>query len=81
LPPGCNVSEIPGNTPADLADEALMDEIYNLFDGLGLDEGQQDTLAERIAALAGLCYGRGFDQAQADEALARYWKETTEAKR
>jgi hypothetical protein len=74
VPPGCNVSDILGNPRADQEAEALMDIIYESITDAGFDinrdEVKIDKLAEVLFELLSDAYGKGYDQAQADNKKA-----------
>lgn len=69
LPPGCSVSDIPGNRPEDLAAEALNERIGALLEPHGLGEDEQ--LIDAIAVLIGEAYGQGRSDMHNEEGLAR----------
>jgi hypothetical protein len=78
MPPGCSVSDIPGNTPADQASEALYDRIYEILDKPGFkeitdhwDEPHVDQLVNDIAKMVGDSWQDGYKNGQADEGMAR----------
>ncbi len=78
LPPGCNVSDLPGNTKAEQEAEALADSVYAQLKDLGvmgldygLKEELQDLIVERVCKLLGDAYGAGYQAAVADEAEYR----------
>jgi len=49
LPPGCNVSDIPGAVPT--KEEAFYETLYTIFDDLGLDEAIEEKIVERLTPL------------------------------
>jgi len=86
MPPGCSVSDIPGNRPEDLAAEAAADAVYNFIgrclltgfkDGnpvtlpLEIDEEFVEKLAEWVDEMTCKAYGDGYAQAQSDAAEAQ----------
>lgn len=69
LPPGCNVSDIPGNSPSDEAAEALASAIY---EALQLpDTRETDEIVERLMKLISDVYTDGYARGAADESRAR----------
>ena len=62
LPPGCRVSDIPGNRPEDLAAEAKYDTIYDELEKLGYDCNEKSTeqLAEAISKLMDEAFAAGY---------------------
>jgi hypothetical protein len=69
LPPGCSVSDIPGNRPEDLAAEALYDKIYDILAPFG-GSAVTESVADAIYKLCGEVYGGGYAQGQDDTMLA-----------
>lgn len=69
LPPGCSISDIPGNRPEDEAEEALYDAIYTALDGAIFEEEHP----VRIKTLIDKAYADGYAKAISDEAEARYF--------
>jgi hypothetical protein len=76
LPPGCSVSDIPGNRPEDLRREALEDKIWDALEKSGLTHGPSATSGncERAQTLlydvCGAAYQEGRADGAVDEALA-----------
>jgi hypothetical protein len=79
LPPGCNVSDIPGNRPEELEWEARLDKVLEaaqsaLIPLLGQANAERavEHLAEHAVFVQAVdrLYGEGYDQACADERLA-----------
>lgn len=75
LPPGCSVSDIPGNRPEDMEAEALVEKISEALLALKvyehLPEATQMAIEEKVFELCGDTYNEGYKRGQADEALAR----------
>ncbi len=71
LPPGCNVSDLPGNTKAEQEAEALADSVYTQLEGLDISEDTQNLIVERVCKLLGDAYRAGYQAAVADEAEYR----------
>lgn len=61
LPPGCRVSDIPGNRPEDLIREAQADEIYAIVPNC------TDEQMDKFFAIIDKCYADGYQQGRADE--------------
>jgi hypothetical protein len=78
LPPGCNVSDIPGNRPEDDEIESIMDIIYDQFPD-SLSAIEKESLCLWIVARMGESYDAGYKQGMADEAMARECNEMKEA--
>ena len=71
LPPGCNVSDIPGNRPEDLADEAWWDALGKRIDPALMQMiDENEDLQRLIETVRDMAYGAGYDEGQADAALA-----------
>lgn len=81
LPPGCRISDIPGNRPEELAEEAKMDAVYAVLAKHGMDDDSDKTLnlADDIAKLIDTAYGDGYKQGMADEADAQASKSGKES--
>ncbi|MBO0705555.1 MAG: hypothetical protein J2P39_09565 [Candidatus Dormibacteraeota bacterium] len=77
LPPGCNVSDIPGNRPEDEAEELFWDELIDRAAGLDLPEGWYESADHPVAKLVEIvrqmAWKHGFEdgrqEAQIDETL------------
>lgn len=63
MPPGCNVSDIPGNGPEDQTREAVFDEIYTIL--------AQDTMAEKIFQLLTKHWNEGYERGIGDALQGR----------
>jgi hypothetical protein len=74
LPPGCSVRDLPGNSPAEQAAEALGDELYGLLP----DAECYDAVFEFVQKAISKAYADGYAQGQSDEAQAREWKRDNE---
>lgn len=70
LPPGCSVSDIPGNRPEDQAAEALYDSIYNLLDGIQ-DDATKDRIAEQFYNMVMKARENGYQVGMTDERMAK----------
>ena len=74
LPPGCSVRDLPGNTEADLAAEALGDAAYNWIDQhaalAALSDGEKDDLAVSICRLIDETASAAVARANADNQMA-----------
>jgi hypothetical protein len=80
LPPGCNVSDLPGNSAADAEYEAWAEDVYErltaaLKTGNHYPVEVSDALFKAVEKLCTEAYCRGYDQARADEAEAAFYKE------
>lgn len=71
LPPGCRMSDIPGNRPEDLLAEAQYDAVETALSTATSDEERVD----RICKMLNEEWERGYQQAISDHAEARYYKE------
>ena len=69
MPPGCNVSDIPGNRPEDLRSEALYDKIYDCLAKLKTQD--EDVVADLLFSLCNKVYREGYEDGMADEAMAQ----------
>jgi hypothetical protein len=76
LPPGCNVSDLPGNTPAEQEAEAFYDAFYEMeekarkaFPELG--DIYVELLAEWVWKQMGEAYGKGYEKGIDDAGFAR----------
>lgn len=78
MPPGCDVSDIPGNHPNDGKGEAECDAIYDVLAKHPIDEDTKDTLVEELHGLmhqfalqavadyeCPACYQREMDEVEA----------------
>jgi hypothetical protein len=70
LPPGCNVSDLPGNRPEDERNEALWDTIADILTehGVNCDSPAAKKIIEAVAKLCGDSYGEGYQQGVNDSA-------------
>lgn len=79
LPPGCSVSDIPGNRPEDLAEEAFWEALADKADGLDLPDGwyrsAEHPVAKLIEIVREIVYRRGFSdgymEALIDQSIER----------
>lgn len=82
LPPGCRVSDIPGNTPADLAAEAAAEfvsgELMKIAAYAALSEDAQEAIALAVDEIGSKFYGDGYSQGAADGAMGRELSEEEE---
>jgi hypothetical protein len=82
FPPGCSIRDIPGNRPEDEAQEAAYEQLCEELEVAGIvhadkvDEEWHDHLVQFIMRKMGDAYGEGYQQAQADEAEAKYLAES-----
>jgi hypothetical protein len=74
MPPGCSVSDIPGNGPADQAEEAFT-ESFSAIVG-EMDDDRFNEIAAWVWQKIGQAYGDGYSQGINDERMAREWKES-----
>lgn len=72
LPPGCRVSDIPGNRPEDFKAEAIGDMIYDALEKAGYktDTKRADKAVELIHALIIQAERSGFADGEAE---VRMW--------
>lgn len=68
LPPGCNVSDIPGNRPGDDAAEAVYDHLFNILETKVPDE-VINSLGEWVEGLVNQARQDGYQDAQVDRAM------------
>ena len=66
MPPGCNVSDIPGNTREDQETEVLYEAIYSVLETAGVEPN--DALAEVVAGMINQAYHDGYKACFADMA-------------
>jgi hypothetical protein len=73
LPPGCNVSDIPGNRPEDLADEEFWEALFQHpdlpSDHLPEEWWEDEGLTKLVKIVRDLAYSRGYGEGAADDAL------------
>ena len=72
LPPGCNVSDLPGNTREDERNEAIYDRIYAFFDEWGIEEkneSMRDKCAEALFKFIGEVYHEAYGEGMGDEGI------------
>lgn len=64
LPPGVNVSDIPGNRPEDLAEEAWWDKLIELApdDHLPADWWEDEGICALVGIVRDLAYTQGYKQ-------------------
>jgi hypothetical protein len=74
LPPGCNVSDIPGNRPEDEEIEVIFDAIYDHLPE-DMPDDDKESLAKWIMARMADSYDAGYKHGQHFEALAQELKE------
>lgn len=70
LPPGCNVSDLPGNSPEDERVEALMDKIYDCLSAVEAMDEIREKVAQELFKLCEDSYQEGYFQGAADERMA-----------
>lgn len=77
LPPGCNVSDLPGNRPEDLDAEAAMEWADEQLAGLSPDQ-VRIVIETGLAALPKIqeAINTAVDEARADDAMCRDMYET-----
>ena len=72
LPPGCSVSDIPGNGPEDAKAEGICDEIYLVLEKYGISEdghSQRDDLVEALYDLFSKIETRAVSDALAESRM------------
>jgi len=76
LPPGCRVSDIPGNTAEDLEAEAFVDAFDAILQDcrIKLPDDKFERLVEAMHNLVARAYQHGYQEAQADEAQYQAWR-------
>ena len=75
LPPGCNVSDLPGNSKADQEEEALGDALAEAMGDLFTDDERFDKLYSWVSKLRSDAYADGYAQGAADERMAADYKD------
>jgi len=75
LPPGCNVSDIPGNSPDEIAADDLMDEVFEKVES----ETDKDALALWVLEKLADTYAKAYQRGMSDEAMARESNENSES--
>jgi len=83
MPPGCNVSDIPGNSAADQAAEGLMDEVCAIITDVDFhrDDDATEAALIKLEHLLSRVWRDGYQQGVADEAikleplLTRVWRD------
>ncbi len=81
LPPGCRISDIPGNRPEDQAVEAFYDAFYNQLPEGFLTEVTEpviEKLADWAWKAVGDSYGEGYAQGGDDERMAQEYNKSKE---
>lgn len=77
LPPGCSVSDLPGNSKSEQDAEAFYNLIYDQFPR-GMTDNEMEKLADWVWNQINKAYEEGYKQAQADEAEAKEFAEERE---
>lgn len=73
LPPGCNVSDIPGNRPDDEWAEELAEKIDKILNPLNLTEKTHEEAAEYLFGLVQNYWHEGLDTG-IDESKLAVWE-------
>ncbi len=81
LPPGCNVSGLPGNRKEDQEAEAFWDTFYEMEENARAAHPEKgdayvEAMVEWVWDMIGKAYGDGYQQAVADTAEAKEIAET-----
>lgn len=71
LPPGCRISDIPGNRPEDLVAEAQADALYEVFPDM------TDEQLEKMFVYLAKVYEDGYQQSTSDAAEAKQYENET----
>lgn len=69
MPPGCRVSDIPGNSPEDAQEERFWNDLYEKFSWLDCDhpdEIDQEKLEELVIWVRDRTWNQAYGQAQDD---------------
>lgn len=69
MPPGCNVSDIPGNRPEDMAAEAFAEEFSEQLPDM--DDEKFNIVCAWVFERLGKAYQAGYHDGMSDEAMAR----------
>jgi hypothetical protein len=77
LPPGCSLSDIPGNRREDMANEQIYDNIDDALRPLKLDEDTEglEQVIESLFKLINNAHESGYAQAVSDADEARAMKD------
>lgn len=73
LPPGCSISDLPGNSAEEQRQEAFLDAFYDQITKLRLPlikEEKLEDLSSWVWKQIGEAYGEGYRQARDDQSLA-----------
>lgn len=83
LPPGCRTSDIPGNRPQDLADEAMYESIDKALSPVWKEHEEENFVkaAENVAKLLNDAFEQGYRQCESDAAEARFWKKNNKQRK
>jgi hypothetical protein len=68
LPPGCNVHDLPGNSREEEQAEALYDKLADAIAVLDLDNETTRKALDKLVAIVGDVYARGYADGMADRA-------------
>lgn len=75
LPPGCSVSDIPGNRPEDMAEEAWWEAFDKACEQQSVEIPQEaydsDWFAQALVLARDLGYTQGANEQRLDDELAR----------
>lgn len=72
LPPGCSVSDIPGNGPEDMAAEAQAEAVWDVLTKFmpGIEDTEENmNLVDALCDLLNQARREGYEAAQSDAAL------------
>lgn len=77
LPPGCRLSDIPGNRPEDVRMEALYDTLADILVAAGwyIEDEKGEKALEALAKVVEKAYGDGYAEGASDERMAQAYKE------
>ena len=80
LPPGCSVSDLPGNSKADQEAELLADSVYALFESVNvtMSDAALDKVIEWVSKLQSDAFADGYSMGAADERMAQDYKDWDE---
>jgi hypothetical protein len=77
LPPGCSLSDIPGNRPEDIAHEKMCDEIETALNPLKpfWSDESVETVTKNIIELINKAFEQGYQQSTNDAKEAQFYKD------
>lgn len=80
MPPGVSVSDIPGNRPEDLAEEAFWEKLAEMCCDLPESIWDAPGVRTLVESARDLAWAAGYAEGQADEAMAEAARQSESAK-